>query len=157
MRPRERRIRFAQPRRPLPGAPKMSGKLIAHEHLWDQSPFSVRQGSGGCTKSRSRRARGQFTLVRAARMRKTLLLLGLYCVLGSGARRATVPVASYTECGSDQRSEPPLRCAWASFYRSKGSPTGANVVEGKSVKLVGVVTVDVQCSVPNLDGGGQGH
>ena len=30
---------------PLPGAPKMSGKLIAHEHLWDRSPFSVRQGA----------------------------------------------------------------------------------------------------------------
>ena len=39
MRLRQRRIRFAQPRRPLPGAPKMSGKLVAHEHLWDRSPF----------------------------------------------------------------------------------------------------------------------
>ena len=39
MRPRERWIRFAQPRRPLPGAPKMSGKLTAHGHLWDRSPF----------------------------------------------------------------------------------------------------------------------
>src|SRR3954467_11317483 len=39
MRPRERRIRFAQPRRPLPGAPKMSGETVLHEHLWDRSPF----------------------------------------------------------------------------------------------------------------------
>ena len=39
MRPRERRIRFAQPRRPLPGAPKMSGETVHHEHLWDRSPF----------------------------------------------------------------------------------------------------------------------
>ena len=59
---------------PLPGAPKMSGKLIAHEHLWNRSPFSVRQGSGGSTKSGSRCTREQFTQVRAARMRKTLLL-----------------------------------------------------------------------------------
>ena len=41
MRPRERRIRFAQPRRPLPGAPKMSGETVRHEHLWDRSPFYV--------------------------------------------------------------------------------------------------------------------
>ena len=26
---------------PLPGAPKMSGKLTAREHLWDRSPFYV--------------------------------------------------------------------------------------------------------------------
>src|SRR3954470_2378902 len=39
MRPRERRIRFAQPRRPLPGAPKMSGETVVHEHLWDRRPF----------------------------------------------------------------------------------------------------------------------
>ena len=41
MRPRERRIRFAQPRRPLPGAPKMSGESVHHEHLWDRSPLYV--------------------------------------------------------------------------------------------------------------------
>src|SRR3954465_4055765 len=65
---------------PLPGAPKMSGKLI-HEHLWgpaDRAPF----GSAGAEIAR-RADRGeaheQFTQVQAARMRKTLLLLyGLY-------------------------------------------------------------------------------
>src|SRR3954466_13674974 len=39
MRPRERRIRFAQPRRPLPGAPKMSGETVLREHLWGWGPF----------------------------------------------------------------------------------------------------------------------
>src|SRR4051812_8557418 len=34
-----RRIRFALPRCPLPGAPKMSGETVLHEHLWDRSPF----------------------------------------------------------------------------------------------------------------------
>ena len=29
---------------------------------------------------------------------------------------------------------PPLRCAWASFYMLKGSPTGGNVNKGKNVK-----------------------
>ena len=52
-----RQIRFTQPRRPLPGAPKMSGKLI-HEHLWgpaDRAPFGS-AGGGDRTKSRSRRS-----------------------------------------------------------------------------------------------------
>ena len=40
MRPREHRIRFAQPQRPLPGV-QMSGETAHHEHLWDRSPFYV--------------------------------------------------------------------------------------------------------------------
>ena len=31
-------------------------------------------------------------------------------------------------------SNPPLRCAWASFYMLKGSPTGGNVGKGKNGK-----------------------
>ena len=34
-------------------------------------------------------------------------------------------------------SNPLLRCAWASFYMLKGSPTGGNVNEGKNVKRRG--------------------
>src|SRR3954468_24868292 len=30
---------------PLPGAPKMSGETVLHEHLWDRSPF-VRSARG---------------------------------------------------------------------------------------------------------------
>ena len=45
------------------------------------------------------------------------------------------------ECFSGfQPSEPPLRCAWASFYTLKGSPTGGNVDEGKNGKGVAVGT-----------------
>ena len=35
---------------------------------------------------------------------------------------------------------PPLRCAWASFYMLKGSPTGGNVDKGKNGKGVAVGT-----------------
>ena len=38
-------------------------------------------------------------------------------------------------------SEPPLRCAWASFYMLKGSPTGGNAEKGKNVKSEVVDTV----------------
>ena len=36
--------------------------------------------------------------------------------------------------------EPPLRCAWASFYMLKGSPTGGNVDKGKNGKGIAVGT-----------------
>ena len=36
--------------------------------------------------------------------------------------------------------EPPLRCAWASFYTLKGSPTGGNVDKGKNGKGIAVGT-----------------
>ena len=40
---------------------------------------------------------------------------------------------------------PPLRCAWASFYMLKGSPTGGNVDKGKNGKriVVGTATYTV--------------
>ena len=34
---------------------------------------------------------------------------------------------------------PPLRCAWASFYMLKGSPTGGNVDKGKNGKVLRLV------------------
>ena len=59
---------------PLPGAPKMSGKLI-HQHLWGLGPFRF----GGGRRLHKERIEavhaGRFTQLRAARMRKTLLLL----------------------------------------------------------------------------------
>ena len=36
--------------------------------------------------------------------------------------------------------EPPLRCAWATFYMLKGSPTGGNVDKGKNGKGIAVGT-----------------
>ena len=36
--------------------------------------------------------------------------------------------------------EPPLCCAWASFYLLKGSPTGGNVDKGKNGKGAAVGT-----------------
>src|SRR3954468_233904 len=52
---------------------------------------------------------------------------------------------------------PPLRCAWASFYMLKGSPTGGNVGKGKTGKVLRLVQLPVQCIIPNPDGRGQGH
>ena len=54
-------------------------------------------------------------------------------------------------------SNPPLRGAWASFYMLKGSPTGGNADEGKNGKVLRLVQLLVQCSIPNPDGRGQGH
>ena len=36
-------------------------------------------------------------------------------------------------------SNPLLRCAWASFYMLKGSPTGGNVDKGKNGKVLRLV------------------
>ena len=48
---------------------------LIHGHLWGQGPFRFGEG-GGRTKSGSRRyTLAVFTQLRAARMRKTLLLL----------------------------------------------------------------------------------
>ena len=54
-------------------------------------------------------------------------------------------------------SNPPLRCAWASFYMLKGSPTGGNVDKGKTGKELRLVQLLVQCILPNPDGRGQRH
>ena len=54
-------------------------------------------------------------------------------------------------------SNPPLRCAWASFYMLKGSPTGGNVDKGKNGKVLRLVQLPVQCILPNPDGRGQRH
>src|SRR6187399_2326188 len=115
----------------------------------DRSPFTVRKGAEGARRADRGEHTSSLPRFGPHGCVKPYSCFGLYCVLGSGARRATVLVASYTERESDRRSEPPLRCAWASFYRSKESPTGGNVGEGKNVKMVVVVTVYAQCFVPN--------
>src|SRR3954468_21955859 len=132
MRPRERRIRFAQPRRPLPGAPKMSGETVLHEHLWDRSPFVC--------PVRGRREHEEQIVVntravypgsgRGGRVKPYSCLVCIE-LESSGASRT-----SYTERMSDlgpqcpnrePNPQPPLRCSRASFYSAKGSPTGVNV------------------------------
>src|SRR3954463_5017118 len=78
-------IRFAQPRRPLPGAPKMSGEIGLLEHLWGRSPFSVRRGAEVTRRADRGEGPQGFPPLRAARMLKPLLLLcGLYCVESAG-------------------------------------------------------------------------
>ena len=48
--------------------------------------------------------------------------------------------ANETERECFSAFEPPLRCAWASFYMLKGSPTGGNVDKGKNGKGIAVGT-----------------
>ena len=58
----------------------LAGVLI-HEHLWDRrtESLSVRRGRRSHEEQIEAKTHEQFTQVRAARMRKTLLLLcGLY-------------------------------------------------------------------------------
>ena len=52
------------------------------------------------------------------------------------------PATNETEREGFLFSNPPLRCAWASFYMLKGSPTGGNVDKGKNGKrgVVGTAT-----------------
>ena len=52
---------------PLPGAPKMSGKLI-HEHLWDRrtEPLSVRRGAEVARRADRGEAHEQFTQLRSS-------------------------------------------------------------------------------------------
>ena len=47
--------------------------------------------------------------------------------------------ANETERECFSAFEPPLRCAWASFYMLKGSPTGGNVDKGKNGKVLRLV------------------
>src|SRR4051812_33127868 len=61
---------------------RLSGEICLHEHLWGPSPFLVRRGAEVARRADRGDAHKGFTQLRAARMRKTLLLLcGLYCVL----------------------------------------------------------------------------
>ena len=116
----------------------MSGKLI-HEHLWDRrtEPLSVQRGAEIARRADRGETHEQFTQVRAARMRKTLLLLsGCIEFLARECRELQyTPAASKTERENDRSSNPLLRCAWASFYMLKGSPTGGNVDKGKNGKV----------------------
>ena len=52
---------------------------------------------------------------------------------------------------------PPLHCAWASFYMLKGSPTGGNVGKGKTGKELRLVQLPLQCIIPNPNDRGQRH
>src|SRR4051812_13798284 len=122
----------------------MLGKICLHEHLWGPSPFLVRWGAEVARRADRDDAHEGFTQLRAARMRKTLLLLcGLYCVLSRErwCYSTLEPLASLdvNEC------PPPLCCAWASFYMLKGSPTGGNVSRGKTGKALCWVQLPVQC------------
>ena len=61
------------------------------------------------------------------------------------------------ECFYGFEPNPLLRCAWASFYKLKGSPTGGNADKGKNGKVLRLVQLPVQCIIPNPDGRGQRH
>src|SRR4051812_33125211 len=71
-----RQIRFTQPRRTPTWRAKDVGGNRPPRAPMGTEPLVGSAGGGGCTKSRSRRhTHNDFTQLRAARMRKTLLLL----------------------------------------------------------------------------------
>src|SRR3954469_25956170 len=114
----------------------VSGEICLHEHLWGPSPFLVRRGAEVARRADRGDAHKGFTQLRAARMRKTLLLLcGLYCVL---ARRRVV--LQYTRAASETERKngcpPLLRAHGASFYMLKGLPTGGSVGRGKNGRML---------------------
>src|SRR3954462_14559721 len=94
-------------------------------------PLLGSAGSGGCTKSRSRRhTHKDFTQLRAARMRKTLLLLvWIDSSSCSGAQEATVSLE--LDAAGCLLGVPPLYVAWASFYMFKGLPQVATQARAK--------------------------
>ena len=110
----------------------------------DRAPFGS-AGGGGRTKSRLRRSTravypaselsGEITLL--------LLLVWLYYLVFLLLRESVV--FSGLQMNRSELSEPLLRCAWASFYMLKGSPTGGNAEKGTNVKseVVGTVTCTV--------------
>src|SRR3954464_9935299 len=55
----------------------VSGEICLHEHLWGPSPFLVRRGGEVARRADRDDAPKGFTQLRAARMRKTLLLLSV--------------------------------------------------------------------------------
>src|SRR3954470_14491551 len=104
----------------------VSGEIGLREHLWGRSPFLVRRGAEVARRADRGEAHEGFTQLRAARMRKTLLLLcGSYCVL---ARERWV--LQYTRAAREPGREwvsSPLHAHGASFYMLKGLPTGGSV------------------------------
>ena len=65
--------------------------------------------------------------------------------------------ANETERECFLASNPPLSCAWASFYTHKGSPTGGNACKGKTGKELWLVQLPEQCILHNPNGRGQRH
>ena len=61
------------------------------------------------------------------------------------------------ECFFAFEPTPSLRCAWASFYMLKWSPTGGNADKGKNGKMLRLVQLPVQCIIPDPDGRVQRH
>src|SRR4051812_8606733 len=95
-------------------------------------PLFGSAGSLGCTKSRSRRhTRKDFTQLRAARMRKTLLLLvWIDSSSCSGTQEAIVSLELDVD-GCLLGLLPSLRRMGLLLY-AKGLPTGSGVGEGKN-------------------------
>ena len=144
----------------------MSGKTNPRTPMGpaDRAPFGSARG-GGRTKSRSRRSTRAVLPSFGALRRDNTPTAACLIVLSScsGALSATVhtrpSVSVFWFRTEPDRTEPNLllRCAWASFYMLKGSPTGGNVDKSKMEKEGWLVQLPVQCILPNPDGRGQRH
>ena len=98
--------------------------VVGNEHLWDQGSLSVRQRGEDCTKSRTDElTREEFTQVRAAWMRNTLLLLDcIICVLGQFWELQYF--SGYACRMGLQRVDPPPQYALGLLLYEKGATTG---------------------------------
>ena len=117
----------------------MSGKLNTYG-AGGPGPFRF-GGGGDRTKSGSRRSTRAIypASVLSGEMTLLLLLVWLYYLVFLLSRESVV--FSGLRMNRSELSEPRLRCAWASFYTLKGSPTGGNAEEGINVKSEVVGTV----------------
>src|SRR4051812_48146080 len=114
----------------------MSGEIGLLEHLWGRSPFSVRRraevaqrADRGDTHTQTRK---DFTQLRAARMRKTLLLLAwIDSSSCSGAQEAIVSLE--LDVGRCLLGVLPFLRRMGLLYMLKGLPTGSDAGEGKNV------------------------
>ena len=128
------------------------GTLRGLEHLWGRGPLLVRQGGRRPRAEQIEvgRARGDGRFLPsfgALRRDKTPTAACLVILCSCSRERESVVFSGLrmSRTSRTSRTEPPLRCAWASFYTLKGSPTGGNAEKGTNVKseVVGTVTCTV--------------
>src|SRR4051812_12548159 len=145
MRPCERRIRFAQPRRPLPGAPKMSGGNCPPRTPMGPEPLCL---SGERAEGARRADRSEHTggLPRFGPRwtRKTLLLLSLYWVGELGSLKNQLHRAC--ERSRFRTPNPPYVAHGPPFIVQGVTDRCQRRRKGKNVKGVVVVTVREQWS-----------
>src|SRR3954462_1543917 len=122
---------------PLPGAPKMSGEICLHEHLWGPSPFLGSAGGGGRAKSGLRRCTqgvlpsfGPHGCVKPY----CCFVVCIVFLLGSVWCYSTHELLARESVAMGVLLL--LRAHGASFYMLKGLPTGGSAGGGKNGRML---------------------